>query len=82
MNTLPSGNTDKQQIKNGTNVNEIKNVNKEYSNVRGIYSYTDKGPYEVYVEAKEENKNIGNYNYLAVARELYDLKVNNVKKNQ
>uniref|UniRef100_A0A6P7H007 Uncharacterized protein LOC114344424 n=1 Tax=Diabrotica virgifera virgifera TaxID=50390 RepID=A0A6P7H007_DIAVI len=43
------------------------------------YSYKDKGPYEVYISSNTD-KNIGNYNYLAIAREIFDLQLNSIKK--
>lgn len=43
------------------------------------YSYKSKGPFEVYLEYKSPDKNIGNFHLLSLAKMIQDRKVENVK---
>lgn len=44
------------------------------------YSYKCKGPFEVYLESNNDNKNIGNFHNLRLAKFVYDLGFSDVKK--
>uniref|UniRef100_V5I8C7 CCHC-type domain-containing protein n=1 Tax=Anoplophora glabripennis TaxID=217634 RepID=V5I8C7_ANOGL len=43
------------------------------------YSYTDASPYEVHVQHKNGH-NVGNYNHLAIAKELFNLNLEGISK--
>ncbi|KAJ8919749.1 hypothetical protein NQ315_006278 [Exocentrus adspersus] len=44
-----------------------------------LYTYMDSGPYEVYLQNKI-GLNVGNYNHLAIAKEIFNLKFENIQK--
>ncbi|KAG5867789.1 hypothetical protein JTB14_002761 [Gonioctena quinquepunctata] len=43
-----------------------------------LYQYTDSGPFEIYIQCN--NKNIGNYHILGIAKTVLDMKLTDVKK--
>ncbi|KAG5859121.1 hypothetical protein JTB14_026919 [Gonioctena quinquepunctata] len=43
-----------------------------------LYQYTDSGPFEIYIQCN--NKNIGNYRILGIAKTVLDMKLTDVKK--
>lgn len=46
-----------------------------------MYQDNDYGPYQVYIQANEElEKNIGNFNHLSIAREIFELNLQDIKK--
>ncbi|KAG5869274.1 hypothetical protein JTB14_002078 [Gonioctena quinquepunctata] len=49
-----------------------------------LYSYTNPGPYEVYIQTQKDNtdgtSNIGNLHQLSVAKMIYNLKIGELKK--
>lgn len=54
-----------------------KNENKQKTQF--LYQYTDTGPYEIYMQAKN-GKNIGNYNFLQIAKYIYNQNIHEIKR--
>lgn len=50
--------------------------------IKETYYFTEKdvGPFRVMVESKNKERNVGNYHHLAIAKNILDLKLENVKK--
>lgn len=54
------------------------NVNKKTENrPTNLYSNTDKGPYELFVESSKDN--LGNYSFLSIAKNILNLKLEGIK---
>lgn len=70
-------------ISKDNNVMEIENINSTENNSKikqrpeFKYTYLDSGPFEIYMQSKN-NLNIGNYNQLALAKEVFNLKLNDI----
>lgn len=46
--------------------------------IKKLYSEHDFGPFEVYIQSKE--KNVGNFHILSIAKEIFNLKLNDIIK--
>lgn len=60
------------------NQNPESNTNSDKQNLREkkYYNSKDSGPYEIYIQHKE--KNVGNYNLLSIAKEIFQLKLKDI----
>lgn len=58
------------------NKSESDKINKQNIN----YNYRSQGPFEVYMESKLKDKNIGNLHTLSLAKKIFDLNLSDFKK--
>lgn len=65
-------NSSYSNVSNRTEVNKVKALI--------LYNYSNTGPFEVYMESKDNNQNLGNLHNVSLAKFVFDLNLSDLQK--